>query len=55
MAKHLKAPTKKQKIFMSKKGLNWENWQVERDTPQEMVIRHRHSDREERLSKTIAV
>ena len=55
MAKHLENPTRKQKNFMTKMGLKYENWQVERDTPQEMVIRHRHSDREERLPKTIAV
>lgn len=55
MAKHLKLPTKKQKIFMSKKGLNWENWMVERDTPEKMVVVHRHSDREETLTKKIAM
>jgi len=53
MAKHLKVPTNKQKSFISKKGLKWENWLVERDTPQLMIIRHKHGDREEKLPKTI--
>ena len=38
-----KRPTKKQKILMKSKHLNAENWLVCKDTPQEMLIRHRHS------------
>lgn len=38
-----KRPTKKQKILMKSKHLNAENWLVCKDTPQEMLIQHRHS------------
>ena len=42
---HGKRPTKKQKLFLKSKKLNDENWLVCKDTPQEMVIKHRQSDK----------
>ena len=40
-----KRPTKKQKIFLRSKNLNYDNWLVCKDTSQEMVIKHRFSDK----------
>ena len=37
--------TKKQRIFLKSKNLNDENWLVCKDTLQEMVIKHRLSDK----------
>lgn len=42
-------PTRVQKRLLREWGLNWENWLVERDTPDEMVVVHRISG----LAKTI--
>ena len=41
--KHGKKPTRAQKQFLDKKGLIAENWLVVKDTPEEMVVVHRHS------------
>lgn len=41
--KHGKRPTVKQKMFMTKWHLNYENWLVVKDTPTEMEIVHRIS------------
>ncbi|WP_339309752.1 hypothetical protein NZ043_27395 [Paenibacillus sp. FSL k6-2145] len=38
-----KRPTKRQKIEIKANGLNAENWLVERDLPDQMVIVHRFS------------
>lgn len=38
-----KRPTKRQKIEIKANGLNAENWLVERDLPDVMVIINRHS------------
>lgn len=40
-----KKPTVAQRKFIQKMGLNAENWLVSKDTPSEMVLVHRHSDR----------
>ena len=40
---HGKRPTKKQRIFLKSKKLNDENWLVCKDTPKEMMIKHRLS------------
>ena len=39
-----KNPTRKQKILIKSWHLNLENWLVCKDTPEEMVIKHRYSD-----------
>lgn len=44
-----KKPTKKQSIFIEKHGLNPKNWMVERDTPSEMVLVHKHFDNQVRI------
>ena len=36
--------TVKQKVFLKERGLNPENWLVCKNTSDEMVIRHRHTD-----------
>ena len=43
--KQLRKPTREQKKLIRSKRLNPDNWMVERDTPSEMVIVHRHSDK----------
>ena len=46
--KHGKKPTREQKMLMKQWRLNPENWLVERDTPEKMVIVHRHFDNKTR-------
>lgn len=40
--KQLKKPTRAQKILIQKKRMNPSDWMVERDTPEEMVLVHKH-------------
>ena len=40
--KQLKRPTRAQKILMQKKKMNPGDWMVERDTPEKLVLVHRH-------------
>ena len=47
--KHGKKPTKKQYIFIKSRGLIPENWLVVKDTPEQMVLVHRHSDKTTRI------
>lgn len=49
--KNGKKPTVKQRRLMCALGLNAENWLVERDTPEEMVVVHRHSDKTRTIPK----
>lgn len=42
--KHGKRPTRLQRQFIKSKGLIAENWLVVKDTPEKMVLVHRHSD-----------
>lgn len=42
--KHLKKPTREQRKIILKWKLNPADWMVERDTPTEMVLIHRHFD-----------
>lgn len=46
-----KNPTKKQKFFIKFKGLNYDNWLVCKDTPTEMVVKHRISGKERTIKK----
>lgn len=43
--KHGKKPTREQKKLLQKWKLNPENWFVVKDTPDQMLLVHRHSDR----------
>ncbi|WP_438449356.1 DUF6906 family protein [Gorillibacterium sp. sgz5001074] len=49
--KQEKKPTRQQKIRMELAGLNPGHWTVERDTPTELVIRHRETDTKRTLRK----
>lgn len=49
--KHGKAPTKKQKVLISSRKLNPDNWLVERDTPKEMIIVSRSGKQKRKLYK----
>lgn len=40
--KQLKKPTRAQKILIQKKRMNPADWMVERDTPELLVLVHRH-------------
>ena len=40
--KHLKKPTREQKKLIQQKRMNPADWMIERDTPSEMVLVHRH-------------
>ena len=43
--KNGKKPTVQQRKMIQSKGLNAENWLVCKDTPEEMVLVHRFSDK----------
>lgn len=43
--KHGKSPTVSQRKFIKSNGLNWENWLVVKDQPEQMVLVHRYSDK----------
>ena len=47
--KQLKKPTRSQKILIQKKKLKPEDWMVERDTPEEMVLVHKHFSNTRRI------
>ena len=47
--KHGVKPTRSQRKFIKSKRLNPENWMIERDTPTEMVLVHRHFDSKKRI------
>lgn len=47
--KNGKKPTVHQRKFIQSKGLNTENWLVTKDTPTEMVLVHRFSDKTTRI------
>jgi hypothetical protein len=49
--KQLKRPTKRQKDFIEKHHLNCDNWLVERDTPEELVLVHRHTGKPRAIRK----
>ena len=40
--KQLKKPNRSQKIMLQKRKLNPADWMIERDTPEKMVLVHRH-------------
>ncbi len=47
--KHRKCPTRAQKILIRERKLNPADWMVERDTPEKLVLVHRHFDRVSRV------
>lgn len=49
--KHGKRPTVRQKKLMTEWHLNYENWLVVKDTPGEMVIVHRVTNRQRVIKK----
>lgn len=49
--KHGTKPTRNQKLFLKKWKLNPADWLVERETPSEMVLIHRHFDTKKTLPK----
>ena len=49
--KQLKKPTREQRKLIQSKRLNPENWMVERDTPEKLVLVHKHFDNRTRTIK----
>ena len=49
--KQLTKPTRSQRIFIKSKRLNPDNWLIERDTPEQMVLVHKHFDNKKRIIK----
>ena len=47
--KQLKKPTRSQKQLLQKRRLNPADWMIERDTPEQLVIVHRHFDRVKKI------
>lgn len=46
--KQLKKPTREQRKLIQSKRLNHENWMIERDTPEKLVLVHKHFDNKTR-------
>lgn len=40
--KQLRKPTREQRKIIQSKRLNPENWMIERDTPEKLVLVHKH-------------
>lgn len=54
--KHGRKPTVAQRKFIQKKGLIAEKWLVVKDTPEQMVLVHRHSEKTTRIiHKEVAI
>lgn len=51
--KHLKTPTKKQKLLIASSGLNPNSWQIERILKDEMVIVHKVSGKKKGIKKQV--
>lgn len=49
--KQLRKPTREQRKLIQSKRLNPDNWMVERDTPEKMVLVHKHFDNKTRTIK----
>lgn len=47
--KQLKKPTREQRKFIQSKRLNPDNWMIERDTPEKMVLVHKYFDGKKRI------
>jgi hypothetical protein len=47
--KQLRKPTREQRKLIQSKRLNPENWMIERDTPEKMVLVHKHFDTKKRI------
>ena len=46
-----KKPTRKQAMFLTERHLNYKNWLVCKDTPEEIVIKHNISGKEKVVKK----
>lgn len=49
--KHPQKPTREQRKLIANCGLDTYEWYVVKDTPEEMLLVHRHSDKTTTLSK----
>jgi len=49
--KHGKAPTKAQKILLRSYGLDPANWLIVKNTSNEMIISHRHTETIRKIPK----
>ena len=49
--KQLKKPTREQRKLIQSKRLNVDNWMVERDTPEKLVLVHKHFNNRTRTIK----
>ena len=47
--KQLRKPTREQRKLIQTKRLNPDNWMIERDTPEQMVLVHKHFDGKKRI------
>ncbi len=43
--KHGRNPSARQRAIIKASGLNVENWLIVKDTPEKMVLVHRHSEK----------
>lgn len=51
--KHGRRPTREQRKLMQKWKMNSEDWLVERETPHELVLIHRHFDKTKIIPKGV--
>ena len=49
--KQLRKPTREQRNIIQSKRLNPENWMIERNTPEELVLVHRYSNKTKTIKK----
>ena len=47
--KQLRKPTREQRKFIQSKRLNPDNWMIERDTPEQMVLVHKHFEGKKKI------
>lgn len=47
--KQLRKPTREQRKLIQQKRMNPADWMIERDTPSEMVLVHRHFERVKKI------
>lgn len=51
MARHSRKLTRAQKMFLTSKGLNYDNWYLVEDSPKRFIVRHKISGKERVLER----
>lgn len=51
MARHSRKLTRAQKMFLTSRGLNYDNWFLVEDSPRRFIVQHKVSDKERTFEK----